>query len=72
MSQQGPPADAKQAQAAALQEIEAAQRRKRALEVNLVRLLAVVAGVGGGECPQRGRTPRFFAAPHQLHPTGRR
>lgn len=38
MSQQGPPADAKQAQAAALHDIEAAQRRKRALEVNLVRI----------------------------------
>lgn len=36
MSTQGPPADAKQAQAAALQEIEAAQRRKRALDMNLV------------------------------------
>lgn len=36
MSQQGPPADAKQAQAAALHEVEAAQRRKRALDMSLV------------------------------------
>lgn len=36
MSQQGPPADAKQAQAAALQELEAAQRRKREADANLV------------------------------------
>lgn len=36
MSQQGPPADAKQAQAAALAEIEAAQRRKRAIDTQLV------------------------------------
>lgn len=40
MSTQGPPADAKQAQAAALQEIEAAQRRKRALDMSLVRTLS--------------------------------
>lgn len=40
MSTQGPPADAKQAQAAALHEVEAAQRRKRALDVNLVSVLA--------------------------------
>ena len=37
MSQSGPPADAKQAQAAALQEIEAAERKKRAIDTQLVR-----------------------------------
>ena len=37
MSQTGPPADAKQAQAAALQELEAAQKRKRAIDTSLVR-----------------------------------
>lgn len=36
MSQPGPPADAKQAQAFALQEIEAAQNRKRAIDTSLV------------------------------------
>ena len=36
MSQSGPPADAKQAQAAALQELEAAQKRKRAIDTSLV------------------------------------
>jgi hypothetical protein len=36
MSQSGPPADAKQAQAAALQELESAQRRKRAIDTQLV------------------------------------
>lgn len=36
MSQTGPPADAKQAQAAALQELEAAQKRKRAIDTSLV------------------------------------
>ncbi|WVR06555.1 hypothetical protein IAU60_003586 [Kwoniella sp. DSM 27419] len=35
MSQTGPPADAKQAQAAALQELEAAQRKKRAIDTSL-------------------------------------
>jgi chromatin modification-related protein EAF6 len=39
MSQSGPPADAKQAQAAALQEIELAQRKKRAIDTQLVRPL---------------------------------
>lgn len=38
MSQSGPPADAKQAQAAALQELEAAQKRKRAIDTSLVSL----------------------------------
>lgn len=38
MSQTGPPADAKQAQAAALAELEAAQRRKRTIDTNLVRI----------------------------------
>ncbi|WVQ96339.1 hypothetical protein IAU59_003443 [Kwoniella sp. CBS 9459] len=38
MSQSGPPADAKQAQAAALQELEAAQRRKRAIDTSLANL----------------------------------
>ncbi|RSH78270.1 uncharacterized protein EHS24_002735 [Apiotrichum porosum] len=42
MSTQGPPADAKQAQAAALQEIEAAQRRKRALDMNLANVEATI------------------------------
>ncbi|GMK58977.1 hypothetical protein CspeluHIS016_0604190 [Cutaneotrichosporon spelunceum] len=42
MSTQGPPADAKQAQAAALAEVEAAQRRKRALDVNLATLEATI------------------------------
>jgi chromatin modification-related protein EAF6 len=37
MSQSGPPADAKQAQAAALAELENAQRRKRAIDTSLVR-----------------------------------
>jgi chromatin modification-related protein EAF6 len=36
MSQTGPPADAKQAQAAALEELQAAQRKKRAIDVSLV------------------------------------
>jgi hypothetical protein len=36
MSNQGPPADAKQAQAAALQELEAAQRKKRVIDTSLV------------------------------------
>ena len=35
MSQSGPPADAKQAQAAALQELDAAQKRKRAIDTSL-------------------------------------
>jgi len=39
MSQSGPPADAKQAQAAALQELEAAQKRKRAIDTSLVSCL---------------------------------
>lgn len=39
MSQSGPPADAKQAQAAALQELDAAQRRKRAIDTQLVCLV---------------------------------
>ncbi|GFZ50639.1 hypothetical protein JCM24511_08397 [Saitozyma sp. JCM 24511] len=38
MSQQGPPADAKQAQAAALQELEAAQKRKRQIDSSLANL----------------------------------
>lgn len=38
MSTSGPPADAKQAQAAALQELEAAQRKKRAIDASLVRV----------------------------------
>ncbi|KAK1925817.1 histone acetyltransferase subunit NuA4-domain-containing protein [Papiliotrema laurentii] len=38
MSQSGPPADAKQAQAAALQELEAAQKRKRAIDTTLANL----------------------------------
>ncbi|WWD18704.1 hypothetical protein CI109_103158 [Kwoniella shandongensis] len=38
MSNSGPPADAKQAQAAALQELEAAQRRKRAVDTSLANL----------------------------------
>ncbi|KAL1405472.1 hypothetical protein Q8F55_009104 [Vanrija albida] len=42
MSTQGPPADAKQAQAAALHEIEAAQRRKRALDMSLANLEATI------------------------------
>jgi hypothetical protein len=42
MSTQGPPADAKQAQAAALHEVEAAQRRKRALDVNLANIEATI------------------------------
>lgn len=42
MSQQGPPADAKQAQAAALAEIESAQRRKRAIDTQLVREFTLV------------------------------
>ena len=37
MSQSGPPADAKQAQAAALQEIEAAKKKKTAIDNQLVR-----------------------------------
>lgn len=37
MSQQGPPADAKQAQAAAQAEIDAAMKKKRAVDMNLVR-----------------------------------
>lgn len=41
MSTQGPPADAKTAQAAALHEMETAQRRKRALEMSLVSFAAV-------------------------------
>jgi len=45
MSTQGPPADAKVAQAAALREIEAAQRRKRAVEMSLVSCL--LGGMGG-------------------------
>jgi chromatin modification-related protein EAF6 len=40
MSQSGPPADAKQAQAAALQELEAALKRKRAIDTSLVRVHA--------------------------------
>ncbi|EJT45682.1 hypothetical protein A1Q2_00888 [Trichosporon asahii var. asahii CBS 8904] len=43
MSTQGPPADAKTAQAAALHEIEAAQRRKRALEMSLANIEAQIA-----------------------------
>lgn len=38
MSQSGPPADAKQAQAAALAELENAQRRKRTIDSTLVRM----------------------------------
>jgi hypothetical protein len=41
MSVQGPPADAKQAQAAALQELELALRRKRVIDTNLVRLYTI-------------------------------
>lgn len=36
MSQTGPPADAKQAQAAALQELDAAMKRKRNIDTSLV------------------------------------
>ena len=36
MSTSGPPADAKQARAAALQELETAQRKKRAIDTQLV------------------------------------
>jgi chromatin modification-related protein EAF6 len=39
MSQSGPPADAKQAQAAAIQEIEAAKKKKNAIDSQLVRSL---------------------------------
>jgi hypothetical protein len=39
MSQSGPPADAKQAQAAAIQEIEAAKKKKNAIDSQLVRPL---------------------------------
>ncbi|BEI83888.1 hypothetical protein CcaverHIS002_0404920 [Cutaneotrichosporon cavernicola] len=42
MSTQGPPANAKQAQAAALTEVEAAQRRKRALDLNLASIEATI------------------------------
>ncbi|WWC88424.1 uncharacterized protein L201_003335 [Kwoniella dendrophila CBS 6074] len=38
MSQQGPPADAKQAQAAALAELEAAQKKKRQIDATLANL----------------------------------
>ncbi|WWC62846.1 uncharacterized protein I303_105444 [Kwoniella dejecticola CBS 10117] len=38
MSQSGPPADAKQAQAAAMAELEAAQRKKRAIDTTLANL----------------------------------
>ncbi|WWC71007.1 uncharacterized protein I206_104960 [Kwoniella pini CBS 10737] len=38
MSQSGPPADAKQAQAAAMAELEAAQRKKRAIDSTLANL----------------------------------
>lgn len=37
MSSSGPPADAKQAQAAALAELEAANKRKRVIDTSLVR-----------------------------------
>jgi len=37
MSQSGPPADAKQAQVAAIQEIEAAKKKKNAIDSQLVR-----------------------------------
>ncbi|WOO76785.1 Chromatin modification-related protein MEAF6 [Vanrija pseudolonga] len=42
MSQSGPPADAKQAQAAALAELENAQRRKRAIDTSLANLEASI------------------------------
>ncbi|WVQ84989.1 hypothetical protein IAT38_007153 [Cryptococcus sp. DSM 104549] len=38
MSNSGPPADAKKAQAAAIQELEAAQKRKRAIDTSLANL----------------------------------
>lgn len=43
MSSTGPPADAKQAQAAALAELEAAQRKKRAIDTTLVRIIVSLA-----------------------------
>ncbi|CAK9780467.1 NuA4-domain-containing protein [Cutaneotrichosporon oleaginosum] len=42
MSSTGPPADAKQAQAAALAELEAAQRKKRAIDTTLANLEASI------------------------------
>lgn len=48
MSTTGPPADAKQAQAAALAELEAAQRKKRAIDTTLVRVCVRRRVVGLG------------------------
>jgi multidrug resistance efflux pump len=42
MSSTGPPADAKQAQATALAELEAAQRKKRAIDTTLANLEASI------------------------------
>ncbi|KAL7420735.1 hypothetical protein Q5752_004686 [Cryptotrichosporon argae] len=47
MSQSGPPADAKQAQAAALAELEAAQKRKRAIDTKLAGLEASIYAYEG-------------------------
>jgi chromatin modification-related protein EAF6 len=44
MSQIGPPADAKQAQAAALHELEAAMKRKRAIDTSLVSTVGDLEG----------------------------
>ncbi|KAI9634756.1 histone acetyltransferase subunit NuA4-domain-containing protein [Dioszegia hungarica] len=47
MSQSGPPADAKQAQAAALAELEAAQRKKRAIDTSLANLETAIYNFEG-------------------------
>ncbi|ORX37174.1 histone acetyltransferase subunit NuA4-domain-containing protein [Kockovaella imperatae] len=47
MSQSGPPAEAKQAQAAALQELDAAQKKKRAIDTSLANLEASIYAFEG-------------------------
>ena len=55
MSQTGPPADAKQAQAAALQELEAAQKRKRAIDTSLVRFIFHISFWAADRKPSKGQ-----------------
>ncbi|ORY22022.1 histone acetyltransferase subunit NuA4-domain-containing protein [Naematelia encephala] len=47
MSQSGPPADAKQAQAAAHAELDAALKRKRAVDTNLANLESAIYAFEG-------------------------
>ena len=81
MSSTGPPADAKQAQAAALAELEAATKRKRNSDMNVVSRLPLhrVHSLGsrrtgenrGGHLRLRGELPRRDCSFGRQHHQGK-